>query len=92
MAAVSGSLAFALATYTFATQLVSAVYEAAQRRGATHGGGHDSCYGPECFRLTFVVCFVACAVGMALATILARRSRERYAMLCAVSAGRPANG
>ncbi|WVF66511.1 hypothetical protein IAT40_001251 [Kwoniella sp. CBS 6097] len=39
----------------------------------TPGRGSETCYGPQCFRLTFVVCGVSCAIGAIGLVLLGRR-------------------
>ena len=69
------SLAIAAGSFLIANYLASRIYD---RVPAAPGG---DCVGGDCFRATFAVCSVLCALGALAQVVLARLTRPRYAAL-----------
>ncbi|KAL5574526.1 hypothetical protein UlMin_016225 [Ulmus minor] len=68
-----------LGAIVFSALLAGQVYDA---EAAKQGGG-STCFGPECFRLTFFVLAGVCGLGAILSVILSIRIRPVYQMLYA---------
>lgn len=71
----TNSLSIAVSSYSLATKLASELYDQHLKDGETE------CHGPQCFRLTFAICSMACAACMLVTWLLARLSQRRYRTL-----------
>ncbi|XP_030522873.1 protein NUCLEAR FUSION DEFECTIVE 4-like [Rhodamnia argentea] len=69
-----------LGSFLFSGLLAGLLYDAQATRTA---GGGNTCVGPNCYRLVFVVMAVACVVGFGLDVLLAVRSKKVYAKIYA---------
>lgn len=72
-----------IGAFLFSGLLAGYVYdnEAAKQHGLVRYGSSLSCLGPNCFRITFLVLAVVCAVGTILSIVLTRRIKPVYQML-----------
>ncbi|KAJ6834165.1 uncharacterized protein M6B38_335980 [Iris pallida] len=77
------SLGNPLGALLFSGGLAGYVYDRESERQRTGGGGSGSCYGPDCFRLTFLVLAAVCGLGSLLSAVLTARVRPVYRMLYA---------
>ncbi|WOK91611.1 protein NUCLEAR FUSION DEFECTIVE 4 [Canna indica] len=69
-----------LGAFFFSGLLAGYVYD---NEAAKQGSGSSTCYGPNCFRLTFLVLAGMCTLGTLLSVILSVRIRPVYQMLYA---------
>ncbi|KAF8033160.1 hypothetical protein BT93_D1921 [Corymbia citriodora subsp. variegata] len=69
-----------LGSFLFSGLLAGLLYDAQ----ATHtAGGGNTCVGPNCYRLVFVVMAFACVVGFGLDVLLAVRTKKVYTKIYA---------
>lgn len=67
-----------LGSFLFSGLLAGFLYDSQATKTATGG---NTCVGPHCYRLVFVVMALACVVGFALDLLLAFRTRSLYSKI-----------
>ncbi|TVU42175.1 hypothetical protein EJB05_08568, partial [Eragrostis curvula] len=70
-----------LGAVLFSEELAGRLYDEEAERQRRPGHGPHACFGPECFRVTFVVLAGCCALGTAVSLILSARIRPVYRAL-----------
>ncbi|KAI3441227.1 Nodulin-like domain-containing protein [Psidium guajava] len=69
-----------LGSFLFSGLLAGLLYDAQATRTA---GGGNTCVGPHCYRIVFVVMAIACVAGFGLDVLLAARTKKVYAKIYA---------
>ncbi|KAL8556417.1 hypothetical protein ACS0TY_004022 [Phlomoides rotata] len=67
-----------LGSFLFSGLLAGLLYDA---EATTTPGGGDTCIGPHCYRLVFLVMAIACVVGFGLDVLLSIRTRSIYSRI-----------
>lgn len=69
-----------LGSFLFSGLLAGLLYDA---QATSTAGGGNTCVGPHCYRLVFVVMAIACVVGFGFDVLLAVRTKKVYAKIYA---------
>ncbi|XP_057966504.1 protein NUCLEAR FUSION DEFECTIVE 4-like [Malania oleifera] len=78
-----------LGSFLFSGLLAGFLYDSQATQTA---GGGNTCIGPHCYRLVFVVMAIACIVGFGFDILLAIRTTKLYSKIYASKRSRKSNG
>ncbi|KAL3621371.1 hypothetical protein CASFOL_036283 [Castilleja foliolosa] len=73
-------LNFPLGSFLFSGLLAGFLYDA---QATSTAGGGNTCTGPHCYRLVFVVMAIACVIGFGLDVLLSIRTKNIYSRIYA---------